>query len=168
MIIDGLANMIDLSRLNELRSLILGGLIVPISKNSSTLEESLPSVLQRIDSPFLNTIELRFLLVPDADLQFVPWEHLERVLLSHHFFGMRSLRISVDTVPGVERVETNVGEFICRGMPELHRRGVLTLQISTEERQTEGGSDGRVLVWLEWLIRLLTMKPSCMQGDVNS
>ena len=134
MIIDGLANTIDLSSLNELRNLTLGGLIVPRCKNSSTLEESLPSILQRIDSPFLDSVELRFLLVPDADLQFIPWEHVERVLLSHHFFGMRRLRVCVDTVPGVEKAETKVGEFICRGMPELRRRGVLTLHISTEKK----------------------------------
>lgn len=144
---DELINSIDLSQLQELRTLHIGGLTVPGTS-------SLPNVLQRIDSSFLDTVELSFDLCHDSDLLCMDWRQLERVLLALHFFSMRQVRIFFDIAPGVPKGFWETAEkTICEAMPDLYRRGVLRVHGTVKGQVTN--QEFEVIIWC-WSIASLT------------
>lgn len=121
-----------------MQTLRLMGLYVPKIRHPCVLEESLPSVLQRIESSLFETTELCFTLTPDADLQGIDWRQLERVWLPLHFFGMRTVRIFVDVISGDEAKNeggVDVEGAIYQAMPELYSRGVLMVHATMKRKE---------------------------------
>jgi len=145
--VDELINSIDLSRLQGLCILRIGGLTVPRNKCSSILGvSSLANVLQRIDSSFLDAIEISFDLYHDSDMLCMDWRHLERALLALHFFSMRQVRIFFDIAPGVPKGFWESAEkVICGAMPDLYRRGVLRVHGNLKGQLTQ--QEFEVIIW---------------------
>jgi hypothetical protein len=104
-----------------------------VPRHSSIPEESLPNVLRQIDSPFLNTVELSFVVAHDSDLRCVDWKQLELVLLDLHFFGMRRVHVFCDVAEVEQRwVWETAEKMISEAMPDLYRRGVLKIHSGTK------------------------------------
>jgi hypothetical protein len=125
---------LDLSHLSDLRVLRLDGL--NISKTDT--EEVLPEFLKRIESPFLESIGIKFLLRGESDVECIDWRHLERVLLGLHFFGLRSVQI-VGEVHAASPLNTEqVERQIYGGMADLFERGVLGVRVDNETSKHHG------------------------------
>jgi len=140
---DDLANTLDLSRLSTLQTLRIGGLQVPKTQHiASVFEGSLPSILQRIESSFLERVELHFNLTPDSDAAFqsIDWRHLERVLLTLHFFGMKTVSILVEMSAFGDSARRAVGveRAVRASMADLDARGVLQVRAFEEAQAGEG------------------------------
>jgi len=140
---DDLANTLDLSRLSILQTLRIGGLQIPKAQHiASVLEGSLPYILQRIESSFLESVELHFNLTPDSDsaLQSIDWRHLERVLLTLHFFGMKTVSILVEmsAFGDSARRAVEVERTVRASMADLDARGVLQVRAFEEAQAGEG------------------------------
>ncbi|KAF9533281.1 hypothetical protein CPB83DRAFT_903230 [Crepidotus variabilis] len=136
---DEISDILDLSRLGVLRTLRLDGLRVPKAKYTSVLEEGLATILQRIESSFLDTIHLGFALGNDADLRHINWRELERVLLALHFFGLKTVCVVVNILPDVREVTSLSSQLqteLRLAMPELANRGVLKVSANTNRRST--------------------------------
>ena len=114
---------------------------VPQTRCSTVLEDNLANVLQRIDSSFLDTVELSFVVAHDSDLRCMDWQQLERVLLALHFFSMRRACVFFNIVEGAEQkwVWKTIENMICEAMPDLYRRGVLKIY-ETKQRKSGQGS----------------------------
>ena len=129
---------LDISHLSDLRVLRLEGLRI----SKIDMEEFLPDLLRRLESPFLTSIEIKFRLECEADMESVNWSRLERVLLGLHFFGLRSVQITGEVHAGYPLGADQVERWICGGMPDLRERGVLGVRVVDETVQTpclEGG-----------------------------
>ncbi|CAA7269520.1 unnamed protein product [Cyclocybe aegerita] len=128
-----LSNAIDLSRLGNLRALHIEGLNIPGSDCFSAVEESLPSILQRIESSFLEAVELQFRLQPQGSLQCIEWRRLERVFLALHFFGMGLVRVTIHLGHSVtNECEAEVEKRLRDAMSELNARGVLQVPLASK------------------------------------
>ena len=114
---------------------------VPQTRSSTVLEDSLANVLQRIDSSFLDTVELSFVVAHDSDLRCMDWQQLERVLLALHFFSMRRVCVFFNIMEGAEQrwVWKAIESMICEAMPDLYRRDVLKI-CETKQRKSGQGS----------------------------
>lgn len=140
---DDLANTLDLSRLSTLQTLRIGGLQIPKTQHiASVLEGSLPSILQRIESSFLERVELHFNLTTDSDsaLQSIDWRHLERVFLTLHFFGMKTVSILVEmsAFGDSARRAVEVERTLRASMADLDARGALQVRAFEEAQAGEG------------------------------
>lgn len=116
--------------------------MVPQSRHSSVHTENLADILQQIDSPFLNTVELFFVLGPDSQLRRMNWRQLERALLALHFFGMQKVHVHFDIVLGVEQkcLPETIEKMTCEAMPDLYRRGVLRVHAAEADKaENKGG-----------------------------
>ncbi|KAF8147493.1 hypothetical protein B0H34DRAFT_176697 [Crassisporium funariophilum] len=138
MLQDEFANTIDLSRLSHLRTLCIEGMKLRKSDALSVLETSLPQILHRIESCCLQSIDLKFHVGESADIDCFDWNHLERVLLAHHFFGMAVARIFV-VVEDVNDDCRTVEQRIRKAMADLDSRGALAVQAVHDIRPDGNG-----------------------------
>lgn len=95
------------------------------------MEVTLVPILDRIESSSLESIDLRFLLDADATLACFNWQNLERVLLTHHFFGLKFVRIIIVLE---EEASAHKQEFvegwIRSAMCDLNSRGILAVRVA--------------------------------------
>lgn len=135
-LVDDFVNSINLSRLNQLQTLCIEGLRLEGEKSLSVVETTLVPILQRIESSFLESINLRFLLL-DASATLEDsfnWQSLERVLLMHHFFGLRFVRVVIvledaSTVYDLKQEYDDVEQWIRRAMNDLDSREILDVRV---------------------------------------
>lgn len=148
-----LIDVLDLSHLSDLRVLRLEGLRI----SKTHMEEFLPEILKRLESPFLESIEIKFRLECEAGAECVNWSRLERVLLGLHFFGLRSVQITGEAHSGsAEQVEG----WIYGGMPDLRERGVLGVRVANEKVETLWMEDGKFRAMI--LFRACTIETSSL------
>lgn len=124
--LDDLISAVDLSRLGHLRTLCIGGLRIQEKKSLVGIEAALVPILERIESSFLESIDLRFLLDANAAPACFNWKCLERVLLAHHFFGLRLVRV---IVLSEEDKQESVEQWIRRAMSDLSSREILVIRV---------------------------------------
>jgi hypothetical protein len=106
------------------------------------MEEYLPEILKRLESPFLESIEIKFRLECEADAERVNWNPLERVLLGLHFFGLKSVQVTGESHVGYPLGDEQVERWMDGGMSDLRERGVLSVRVDNEKVETlrmEGG-----------------------------
>ncbi|KAF6755410.1 hypothetical protein DFP72DRAFT_1122013 [Ephemerocybe angulata] len=119
---------LKLSRLTQLRSLKIEGL--KLSQKQSVLETSLPRLLSRLESPFLQHISISFSLDFFVDLDNFDWDQLQRVLKELHFFGMKGAKITINTAPTVDSGKQKVVEhWVRKALRELDERGALDVTV---------------------------------------
>jgi len=123
---DDLIHAVDLSHLSELRTLCIEGLRIQENKSLST---TLIPILQSIESSFLESIDLVFLLDANTTLACFNWQSLERVLLMHHFFGLRLVRVTIVLEEATTDKREFVEQWIRRAMSDLDSREILTVRV---------------------------------------
>jgi len=119
---------LDLSHLSDLRVLRLDGLSV----SKTNTEEVLPEILKRIESPFLESIGIKFRPECESDAECIDWSHLERVLLGLHFFSLRRVQIIGEIHAGSPLNTEQLERRIYGGMADLFERGVLGVRVDNE------------------------------------
>ena len=124
--LDDLVKAVDLSHLSELRTLCIEGLRIQENQSLST---TLVPILQRIESSFLESIDLGFLLDANTTLACFNWQSLERVLLMHHFFGLRLVRVTIVLEEATTDKREFVEQWIRRAMSDLNSREILTVRV---------------------------------------
>ncbi|KAF8972305.1 hypothetical protein BDZ97DRAFT_1784109 [Flammula alnicola] len=130
---NGLTNALDLSHLSALRTLDIEGLTISKHNQLSMVEKILPKILGRIESPFFESIELKFRLEDSADVECINWRHLEGALLALHFFGMGRVRLVCEIPSDSPTKEDRVERWIRASMSDLDERGVLDLHVVREK-----------------------------------
>jgi hypothetical protein len=125
-----LDDFVNLSRLSQLQTLCIEGLRIQGEKSLSVMEETLVSILQRIESSCLESINLGFLL-EDANTALVSfrWKSLERILLVHHFFGLKFVRVVIVLEDSSTVKQESVGWWIRRAMSDLNSREILAVRV---------------------------------------
>jgi len=120
-----------MSRLSQLRTLCIEGLLIQENRlNLSVLEATLVPILQRIESSFLESIDLRFLLDVIPALACFNWQSLECVLLMHYLFGLRLVRVTIVLEQaGTTHNRESVERWIRRAMCDLDSREVLVVRV---------------------------------------
>ncbi|TFK18186.1 hypothetical protein FA15DRAFT_675495 [Coprinopsis marcescibilis] len=128
------------SRLVHLRHLIIEGL--QLSPKSGILKSTLPRLLSRLESPFLQLIELDFVFATGksrgdlaTDLEQLDWQQLQRVLMELHFFGLRRVAMKIrcqkgsneNATPGLEDGLRRAMQRTRMAFKDLDGRGVLDL-----------------------------------------
>jgi hypothetical protein len=93
------------------------------------MEATLVPILDRIDSSFLESIDLRFLLAANAALACFNWQNLERVLLTHYFSGLRFVRVIIVLEEASAHKQEFVEGWIRSAMSDLNSQGILAVQV---------------------------------------
>jgi len=94
------------------------------------MEATLVPILQRIESSFLESINLGFLLLDANDvLVSFRWKSLERVLLMHHFFGLKFVRVVIVLEDASTVKQESVEWWIRRAMSDLNSREILAVRV---------------------------------------
>ncbi|KAG2018310.1 cytoplasmic protein [Coprinopsis cinerea AmutBmut pab1-1] len=125
---DELLSNLQLARLGQLRTLTMEGLA--IDSCTSFVEDTLPRLLSPLDSSSLHTVVLGFRWPSTQRWHEVDWSHLQRVLMEHHFFGVRNVHVRAYTQgePGIDDAKDIEG-CVRKALSSLDGRGVLRVAV---------------------------------------
>ena len=86
-------------------------------------------ILSSIESSFLESIDLRFVLEVNAALACFNWQHLERALLTHHFFGLKLVGVTIVLEEASTHKQESVEQWLRSAMSDLNTRGILVVRV---------------------------------------